>query len=68
MFLTKLKIIGPVRHDQVFPWLDSLDLYIQSSYQEGLCCSVIEALSRALPVICSDTGGNYELVEQKVYF
>lgn len=66
--LDQVKIIGPVRHDQVFPWLDSLDLYIQSSYQEGLCRSVIEALSRALPVICSDTGGNYELVEQKYIF
>lgn len=61
-------IIGPIKHDQVFSWLDKLDFYIQPSYQEGLCRSIIEAMSRALPVICSDTGGNKELIDSKYIF
>lgn len=64
----QVNIIGSISHEQVFQWLDELDIYIQSSYQEGLCRSVIEALSRALPVICSDTGGNYELVDEEYLF
>lgn len=57
-----VKIIGTLPHDQVSHWLRSLDAYIQPSYQEGLCRSIVEALSVACPVICSDVGGNYELV------
>lgn len=63
-----VNILGPIKHEMVFPWLDHLDLYIQSSYQEGLCRSIIEAMSRALPVICSDTGGNKELIDSKYIF
>lgn len=64
----QIRILGVKRHDQVFKWLDSLDIYIQPSYQEGLCRAIIEAMSRALPVICSDTGGNFELVDRDYIF
>ncbi len=58
----QVRILGAYPHDKVFEWFDNLDIYVQSSYQEGLCRSIIEAMSRALPVVCSDIGGNYELV------
>ncbi len=40
----------------------SLDIYVQSSYVEGLPCAVLEALACALPVIASRAGGNEEIV------
>ncbi len=61
-------IIGTLPHDQVFGWLDQIDIYIQPSFQEGLCRSIVEAMSRACPIICSDVGGNYELVSNQYLF
>ena len=32
---------------------------------EGLCRAIVEAMSKACPVICTDAGGNFELIEEK---
>lgn len=50
-------------HEQIYEWLDSLDLYIQPSQVEGLSRALVEAMSRALPAFASDVGGNPELLE-----
>lgn len=63
-----IKILGSLPHEKVFEWMDSLDLYIQPSFMEGLCRAIIEAMSRACPVICSDVGGNYELIDKQNLF
>lgn len=60
--------VGPMPHNEIFDWLDSIDVYVQPSYQEGLCRIIAEALSRACPVICSNVGGNYELVSSDYLF
>ena len=52
----------------VFSWLDSIDIYVQPSFMEGLCRSIVEAMSRACPVICTNVGGNYELVSSDCLF
>ena len=54
-------IEGSKPHDEVYKWLDDIDIYIQPSFTEGLCRSVVEAMSRACPVICTNVGGNSEL-------
>lgn len=54
--------LGSLPHHQVFAWLDSIDVYIQPSYTEGLSRSIVEAMSRATPCIVSDAGGNPELI------
>lgn len=59
---------GAKPHNEVFAWLDDIDIYIQPSYQEGLCRIIVEAMSRACPVIASDTGGNYELISREYIF
>jgi len=64
----QVKILGALPHDKVFEWLDSIDIYVQSSYQEGLCRAIIEAMSRACPVVCSNAGGNYELISRDYIF
>lgn len=64
----QVKFLGAKNHDEVFKWIDNLDIYIQPSYQEGLCRAIVEAMSRACPVICSDIGGNYELIDDQYLF
>lgn len=63
-----VKILGPKPHDEVFEWIDSIGVYIQPSLQEGLCRSLVEAMSMACPIICSDVGGNKELANQELLF
>jgi glycosyltransferase involved in cell wall biosynthesis len=41
---------------QVFDWLDGLDVYLQPSLTEALPRGLIEAMSRALPVLGSRAG------------
>ena len=64
----QVKILGAKPHDKVFEWLDSIDVYVQPSFQEGLCRAIVEAMSRACPIICSDVGGNYELIDRDWIF
>lgn len=52
---------GVKPHYEVYEWLDGIDIYVQPSFTEGLCRAVVEAMSRACPVVCTDTGGNNEL-------
>lgn len=52
----------------VFEWLDGLDVYVQPSRREGLPRSVIEAMSRGLPVIASDIAAIPEIVEPIALF
>ena len=64
----RLVIKGQLKHDEVLNWLDSVDIYIQPSMQEGLPRSLIEAMSRACPAIGSTTGGIPELIDEKMIF
>ena len=61
----EIKIIGALPHDKVFKWMENIDIYIQPSYMEGLCRAIVEAMSKACPVICTDAGGNFELIEER---
>lgn len=51
--------------EEVYKWLDSMDLYIQPSYQEGLPRATIEAMSRGCLCIGSNAGGIPELIDNK---
>ena len=64
----QVEIVGSLPHSKVFDFLDSLDIYIQPSKQEGLPRSVIEALSRACPVLATNIAGNPELVDKEALY
>lgn len=64
----QIKIVGALPHSEVFNWLDNIDIYVQPSYQEGLCRAIVEAMSRGCAVICTDVGGNYELIDRKYIY
>lgn len=63
-----VEFIGTIPHEKVFEWVDSLDLYIQPSNQEGLPRALIEAMSRGCPAIGSTTAGIPELLDDRAIF
>ncbi|MFG6496243.1 glycosyltransferase [Fictibacillus sp. UD] len=64
----KVKFLGSLPHEQVFDYLDNIDIYIQPSKTEGLPRALIEAMSRGCPTLGSSTGGIPELVNEKFLF
>jgi len=63
--IDEIKFLGPLPHEDVFNWLESIDLYAQPSRQEGLPRALIEAMSRGLPAFGANTAGIPELLEQE---
>ncbi|MFD0961663.1 glycosyltransferase [Paenibacillus chungangensis] len=51
--------------DDVFKWLDSIDLYIQPSLTEGMPRATVEAMSRGCPVVSSNAGGLKSIIDKK---
>lgn len=51
--------------DEVFKWMDTLDITLQPSKAEAQGRSIIEAMSRGNPVIASKVGGIVELIDEK---
>ena len=66
--LDQVVFVGGKPHEEINEWLDSIDIYIQPSLQEGLPRALVEAMSRALPAIGSDAGGIPELLDKNVIF
>lgn len=60
--------LGELKHNDVLKWMDNIDIYVHPSRSEGLPRTIIEAMSRALPCVCSDVGGIPELIDNKWLF
>ena len=58
----EIKILSSRSHDEVLEWLKKIDIYIHPSFSEGLCRSIVEAMSVGCPIIASKVGGNVELI------
>lgn len=52
--------------DDTHSFLQSIDIYVQPSFAEGLPNSVMEAMVEQKPVVASDIGGNNDLVTHGV--
>lgn len=63
-----VRFVGLLSHDKVFDWYDGVDIYVQPSYAEGLCRSIVEAMSRACPIVSTNVGGNPELTAAENLF
>ncbi|UMZ34200.1 glycosyltransferase [Priestia megaterium] len=63
-----VKFVGSLRHEEVFSWLDNIDVYVHPSKQEGLSRAIIEAMSRGCPIFGADAGGIHELIEKEYIF
>ena len=60
--------LGSLSHDEIFNLLDSIDVYVQPSLQEGLPRALVEAMSRGCPAIGSNAGGIPELINGDMLF
>jgi len=56
--------LGAISDTRAF--FESINVYVQPSYAEGLPNSVMEAMAAARPVIASDIGGNNDLITDRV--
>lgn len=66
--LEQVKFLGPLQHNKVYEWLDTIDLYVQPSQQEGLPRALIEAMSRGIPAFGARTAGIPELLQSNYIF
>lgn len=64
----QVEFLGPMKHDEVFEWLENIDIYIQPSRQEGLPRALIEAMSKGLPSLGARTAGIPELLSNDFIF
>ncbi|MFA0006066.1 glycosyltransferase family 4 protein [Vibrio splendidus] len=64
----KINCLGILKRDRIIDLLNCSDIYIQASRSEGLPRSVIEAMSRGLPVISSNLPGLKGIVDEKYQF
>ena len=64
----QVKFLGSMPHNEVFKWLDTIDIYAQPSLQEGLPRALIEAMSRAVPAFGARTAGIPELLDDEFIF
>lgn len=54
------------RIENTAEYFQSLSIYVQPSFAEGLPNSVMEAMVEQRPIIASDIGGNNDLIEHEV--
>lgn len=50
----------------VFPYLNQLDIYMQTSLWEGLPIAVLEAMAFRKPILATDVIGNNDIVEPNI--
>lgn len=62
----RVEITGPLAHHHIVPALQRMDLYVNTSYQEGMPNGVLEAMACALPVVATDADGTPALIQDGV--
>ncbi len=58
----KVKLIGHISHEDILPFYEKADLYVQYSLEEGFCNAVLEAQSMGVLTIVSNASGLSENV------
>lgn len=59
-------ITGRVNHNVLANYLNATDIYIMGSYIEGWATSLVEAISCAKPVVCTDFSSACDLIESDI--
>lgn len=59
---------GAYSHEDVLKWFENIDIYIHPSHSEGLPRTILEAMTKATPCICTRVGGVPELICEEWLF
>ena len=62
----QVELSGPMPHHKIVDVLQQLDVYVNTSYQEGMPNGVLEAMACGLPVVATDADGTPALVQDGV--
>lgn len=62
----RVRLAGFVSDEQKWQILSAADLYVSTTLHEGFGIVFLEALSRGLPVICYDEGGQIDFIDEGV--
>jgi glycosyltransferase involved in cell wall biosynthesis len=62
----RVKLVGPVAHEQVPRYMGASDIFILPSKHEGAPRVVLEAMAMGLPVVASAVGGIPEVIDDGV--
>lgn len=60
-----VELLGTKAHGDVIKKLDDADVFFFPSHTEGFSVSLVEAMSRGVPIVATDVGANMEMVEQR---
>ena len=63
-----IKFLGAFNHDDVMTWFENIDIYLHPSHSEGLPRTILEAMTKACPCICTSVGGIPELIDKEHLF
>ena len=63
--LNNIKLLGPLKHEEIIKLLDKADVFIFPTYSEGFSISLLEAMARGVPCITTDVGANMDMIENK---
>ncbi len=63
-----IQFMGEYSHDEVLKWFEKIDIYLHPSRSEGLPRTILEAMTKATPCICSNVGGIPELISEEFLF
>jgi glycosyltransferase involved in cell wall biosynthesis len=58
----RVEMTGSLPHGQMSSALQRMDIYVNTSYQEGMPNGVLEAMACGLPVVATDADGTPDLV------
>ena len=62
----QVKLLGQLSEEQIIEYLQHADIYLSTSYAEGLSNAVMEAAACGLPVIAFDCEGMNEIIQTNV--
>ena len=59
---------GVYSHEDVLKWFETIDIYVHPSHSEGLPRTILEAMTKATPCVCTKVGGVPELIDKEYLF
>ena len=61
---SRVRVVGPRRHDEIPRWINASDVFCLATATEGWSNVLLEALACGVPVVTTDVGGNAEIIRR----